>query len=204
MPLTAEQEAKIGASVAAAERRTAAEFAVVVARTSDDYAGFPLVWAGAVALVLGGVAALLRPDLGVFDLCLLQGAVYVLSAVGFSMLPTRARLAPPFVRRERAEAQAALQFAARVVQRTKDGLGLMLYVSLAEHVAIIHVDKRIAAALPASTWQDIVTNLVERAGDGRVSEGIIAAIDACAATLAPHFPPQPGQVNEIADHVTAL
>ena len=50
MALTPDQEERIAAAVTAAEQRTAAEFAVVVAQTSDDYAGYPLIWAGAVAI----------------------------------------------------------------------------------------------------------------------------------------------------------
>lgn len=204
MTLTSEQESQIAAAVAAAERRTAAEFAVVITPARDDYTGFPLVWSGAIALVAGGLTALLRPTVSVLDLCLVQGAAYALAAVLLSVLPIRARLAPPFVRRARAEAVAELQFAARVAERTRDGVGLLLFVSLAEHTAIIRVDHRIAAALAPSTWQTIIDDLVRDARSGRLAEAIIAAIDACATTLAPAFPPRPNQINEIADQVTTL
>ena len=41
---------------------------------------------------------------------------------------------------------AELQFAARVEGRTPEDVGLLLFVSLAEHFAEIRVDARIAAA----------------------------------------------------------
>lgn len=204
MSLTSEQKSQIAAAVAAAERRTAAEFAVVITPASDDYAGFPLVWSGAIALVAGGLTTLLWPTMSVLDLCLVQGATYALTAVLLSLLPVRARLAPPYVRRTRAEALADLQFTARVAERTRDGVGLLLFVSLAEHTAIIRVDHRIAAALPPSTWQTIIDDMVQGARAGRLAEAIIAAIDACATTLAPAFPPKSNQINEIADRVTTL
>ena len=43
--LSPEERARIEAAVTAAEKRTSAEFAVVVARQSDEYAFFPLLWA---------------------------------------------------------------------------------------------------------------------------------------------------------------
>ena len=204
MALTPEEEERIAAAVTAAEQRTAAEFAVVVAQASDDYAGYPLIWAGAVALVAGGIAALVWPALRVAEMGFVQGACYALTAVALTMLPSRAWLAPSFVRRERAEALAAQQFAARVARRTQDGAGLLLFVSLAEHAAIIRVDHRIAGALPETTWQVVIDDLIRGAQDGRLADAIISAVNSCATTLAAHFPPQTGQSNEIDNQITRL
>lgn len=204
MALTAEQGARIEAAVAAAEKRTSAEFAVVIAPSSDDYAGFPLVWAGAAALLAGGVAALVWPHVPAVDLFLGQGALFLILAIAFTLLPLRVRLAPPFVRAARTGAMADLQFAARVLNRTRDNAGLLLFVSLAEHAAEIRVDRRIAAVVPESAWDAVMGELLRGARAGKLTEAVMASIDRCAQILAPHFPPQPDQENELPDRATLL
>lgn len=202
--LTAAQQASIEAAVTAAERRTNAEFAVVVANSSDDYAGFPLVWAGAAALLAGGAVLLLWPSLTAPELFWGEAALYAVVALGLSYLPARASLAPGFVREDRARAMADLQFAARVEGRTAEGVGLLLFLSLAEHVAEIRVDARIAAAVPQSSWQTILDELVASIHSGTVADAIAQAVAASADKLADPFPPRTDQANEIANRVAQL
>lgn len=61
--LSPNERQRVETAVAAAETRTSAEFAVVVARASDHYAAFPLFWSAILALVTGGVVALAIPSM---------------------------------------------------------------------------------------------------------------------------------------------
>ena len=75
--LSAEERNRIEAAVAAAETRTSAEFAVVVAQASDDYAPFPLLWAGLLALLTGGVIAIAAPMMSVGMSFAIQAGVFI-------------------------------------------------------------------------------------------------------------------------------
>jgi putative membrane protein len=200
--LTPEDRARVEAAVDAAERRTSAELAVVVAETSDDYAGFPLLWAASIALFAGGVLSVLRPVTWAPTLFTAEAVIFLVSALVLFALPRRAWLAPTSVRTARAQWMAELQFAARVENRTSDAAGLLLYVSLAEHFAEIRVDRQIAAVLPPATWETIIADFTQAMRTGPMVPAVIAALEKCAAALAPHFPPRPDQVNEISNRVT--
>ena len=197
-------QSRIEAAVSAAERRTNAEFAVVVARASDDYAEYPLLWAAVSALLAGGVVALLWTALPALTLFVGQAAAFLVVAVVLLSLPDRARLAPRRAREARVDAMADLQFAARVASRTKDSVGVLLYVSLAEHVAEVRVDQRIAEAVPDATWPVLIDALVQRIRAGDLPGGLVAAVEACAAELEPKFPPMAGQTDEITNRVAEV
>lgn len=197
-------QARIEAAVSAAERRTNAEFAVVVARTSDDYAEYPLLWAALGALLASGIVALWSPALSALTVFLGQAAAFLSIASILLLLPDRARLAPRRAREERVDAMADLQFAARVAHRTRDAVGVLLYVSLAEHVAEVRVDQRIAEAVADDTWPALIDALVRRIRAGDLPGGLVAAVEACAAALEAKFPPVPGQTDEIDNRVAEV
>lgn len=199
--LTAEERARVEAAVEAAERRTNAEIAVVVAETSDDYAGFPFVWAAGLALLAGGALAILRPLTWAPTLFLLEAGVFVLAAIVFSLPRWRASTAPRWVREERARWMAQLQFSARVENRTADAVGLLLYVSVAEHFVEVRVDGSIAAAVPRATWDAIIAEFTRSMRTESTVTAVVAAVGRCAEVLATHFPPLPGQQSEITNRV---
>jgi putative membrane protein len=76
---------------------------------------------------------------------------------------------------------------------------MLLYVSLAERTVVILVDRAIKARIAVDTWSAIVARFKQ--SDGPVVERVLAAIDACAAALSSHFPPVPGQRDEIPNRV---
>jgi putative membrane protein len=199
--LSASERASIESAIAAAERRTSAEIAVVVAEVSDDYAGFPILWAGALALLAGGAVALARPLTWAPTLFVIEAAIFIATALALSARRWRPWLAPPWVREARARWMAELQFAARIESRTADAVGLLLYVSLAERFAEIRVDRRIAGVIAEQTWESVLSGLTQRMRTDGVVAAVASTIERCVDTLAPHFPPTPGQVNEIADRV---
>jgi putative membrane protein len=201
MSLTPEDRAHIEAAIAAAEARTNAEIAVVVADASDDYAGFPLVWAGGLALLGGGALALIRPLTLAPTLFMVEAALFIAAAAACSLPRWRARFAPRWVREARTRWMSELQFAARVENRTTDAVGLLLYVSRAERFAEIRVDRRIATALPQATWEAVLTDFTRAMRGGTTVAAVATAIGRCAEILAPHFPPLAGQSDEISNRV---
>ncbi|MGH6988252.1 MAG: TPM domain-containing protein [Stellaceae bacterium] len=202
--LTDQDRARVEAAVAAAERRTSAEFAVAVAHASDDYALYPLVGAAMIALIVGDIVALAVPRLTTFWLVVLQAALFVVADLVLHWSPVRHRLVPARVKKSHAGRLAKAQFAALVRNRTPDAVGVLLFVSVAEHHVEILVDRGIAARIDQAVWEKVIADFVAAVRAGHVAAALIGAIDAGTAILEKHFPPSPGAPNTIPDQVTEL
>lgn len=202
--LSAEERNRIETAVAAAEARTCAEFAVVVAQASDDYAAFPLLWSALLALLVGGGIAIAAPGMSVGTTFAMQATVLVVAGLLLYLRPLRVRLAPTAVQQTHAMRLARLQFAALVHERTRGGMGLLLFVSLAERHVEILVDRGIAERIPETAWQNVIDDFVGEIRAGHVAQGFIAAVQGCTAVLEQHFPSASGDHNEIADRVTEI
>jgi putative membrane protein len=202
--LSVEERNRIEAAVTASEIRTSAEFAVVVARASDEYALFPLLWAGLLALSTGGVIAIAAPMISVGMSFAIQAGVFIAAGLLLQLKSLRPRLVPPMLQRECAARMAQLQFANLVNERTHGDVGLLLFVSLAERHVEILVDNGIAGRIPQTAFQNIIDGFIRDVHQGRIAEGFIAAIEACTLVLQQHFPARPDEPDEIANRVTEI
>lgn len=192
---------RIETAVAAAEARTAAEFAVTVARASDRYAAYPLAWSTGLALAAGGALMLARPMTPGSILLSAVAAVFILLAVTLGFPGVRHRLAPGRIKRALTERLALAQFAQHVQGRTHGKVGVLLFVSLAEHHAQILVERGIADAVPQEQWQATIDKLTAAIAAGKLGEGMETALKDSATLLAPHFPPLASDKNELPDQV---
>ncbi|MGE0666516.1 MAG: TPM domain-containing protein [Sphingomonadales bacterium] len=204
MKLTREDQDRIEAAVAAAEKRTGAEFALAVAQAADRYAAWPALWAALLALVTGGTAALTLPDLHARALFGIEAAVLVVAGLILHAAPIRPLLAPRWVRREEAAKLARLQFSALVQRRTSGRVGVLLFVSLAEHHIEIIVDRAIDERIPARSWQGVVEAFAARIRRGELADGFIEAVDRCAGLLERQFPVLPDDRDELPNRVTLI
>lgn len=202
--LSPEERNRIEAAVTAAETRTSAEFAVAVARASDEYALFPLLWAALLALVTGGGIAIAAPMTSVGMSFTLQAGAFIAAGLLLNLGFLRSRLAPPALQREYANRLAKLQFASLVNERTSSDVGLLLFVSLAERHVEILVDNGIKERIPQAAFQNIIDGFIRDVHQGRIAEGFIAAIEACTLVLQQRFPARPGEPDEIANRVTEI
>jgi putative membrane protein len=202
--LSADERNRIEAAVSAAETRTSAEFAVVVARASDDYALYPLLWAGLLALLTGGVIAIATPAIGVSLSFAAQAGVFIAAGLLFQLKILRPRLAPASAQREYASRLAQLQFASLVNEKTRGDAGLLLFVSLAERHVEILIDNGIAERVPQAAFQKIIDAFIHDVHQGHITEGIIAAIEGCTLVLERHFPARPDEPDEITNRVTEI
>lgn len=204
MALSSEDKQRVEKAVAAAETRTGAEFVVVVAHASDQYAAFPLLWSALLALVIGGGAALALPSITGRTIFIVEAIVFIVSGLILYAKPLRFRLVPKAIRTECARRLARLQFASLVHERTRGEVGLLLFVSLAERHVEILADHGIASRVPQPVWQKIVDDFIIDVRAGQTIEGILATIERCTSVLREHFPATAGDRNEIVDHVTEV
>jgi putative membrane protein len=185
MRLSADEKARIHAAVTAAEARTHVHLAVSVVQASDRYALYPVVWGAVIAMLAGAVMALGWPHLHLREAFAIEAGVFIIASLLFEWRPLRLMLAPPHARRQHARAMAHREFAARILASSERRGGVLFFVSLAERYAEIIADRETHARVGDAAWKQIVGNYLNAAKQGRIADGIVAAIDACAALIAP-------------------
>lgn len=204
MKLSADEQSRIEAAVAAAEARTSAELALVLAQVADGYEAWPALWAALLALLAGGVLSLVQPALDATHVFGAQIAVLVAAGLALHLPRVRPLLAPPSLRREEAAKLARLQFAAVVQRRTAQRIGVLLFVSLAERHIEILVDRAIGERIPEQAWNGVVEGFAAKLRDGRLADGFVEATERCATLLEKEFPLLPGDRDELPNRVTFI
>jgi len=209
LTITATDHERIAQAIRAAERRTNGEIFAVLAHRSDDYffvSGFFIaLWTLALSAVLAFAAWLYGLSFTPVVLVAAQFTSLVVSLLLLKLMPDlRLWFVPKKVAFQRASAEAVRQFLAHGVHATSTRTGILIYVSLAEHYAEVVADSGIAEKVDQSQWDGMVADLVANAGRGEVAKGFLTAIDRAAGLLALHFPPVPGQENEVDDRLVEL
>ncbi len=201
--LTDEERAEIEGAVRRSEAVTSGEIVVVV----DRMAGSWRSWAMALALLI----ALLAPwplieftQFATRTVFGVQLAVAVALVATFQASSTRLRLVPPPLRRRKAREAALREFTARGLTGTRDRTGVLIYVALAERHAEIVADTAVSARLGDGAWRRLTDALIAAIGQGELGAGLVAAVEEAGSMLGPHFPPRPGDADEIANKVIVI
>ncbi|MGA3309518.1 MAG: TPM domain-containing protein [Xanthobacteraceae bacterium] len=202
MTFTKEDHEAVSAAIHEAEKRTCGQIVCVLAHASSDYAHVPILWASMLALFAPWPLIELTPW-SVQRIYVIQIAVFLAAALLFSLTPLRLALVPRAVRRARAHRAALEQFVVRRVAHTKNRIGVLIFVSLAERYARIIADEGIAEKVPNSEWQAALDALTGNMREGRIAAGFCAAIERCGAVLAAHAPPD-GSANELPDRLYVM
>ncbi|MGH8399263.1 MAG: TPM domain-containing protein, partial [Gammaproteobacteria bacterium] len=63
----------------------------------------------------------------------------------------------------------------------------------------IVADKGIHEKLGEAHWQGIIQSFITEVRKHNVVDGFVAAISACGAAMAQHYPPDPDDVDELSD-----
>jgi putative membrane protein len=82
--------------------------------------------------------------------------------------------------------------------------GILIYLSLAERRAEIVADEAILKVTDDHTWGEAMTALLTDVREGRVGDGIVAAVERVGVVLSEHFPRSAGDINEIPDQLIEL
>lgn len=218
--LTDSQRADVEGAIADAEKNTSAQIVLVIASRSGAYDRaedlFALVFA-LVAIVptriLWDILAAhsvawtnsepapmgLVPSIAFFALWLILGA---------GLATRHPVLAKPFLPRAQAEAEVRRRgleaFHLARVGHTSRRNGLLIFVSLYERTAWVCADEGVSRVMPGEDVWAAACNAVTDAFKRRnPAQGIIKAVELCAAALAQQFPPDaPSKVaDELPNHV---
>lgn len=221
--LSEADHATVTAAVAEAEAGTDGEIVTIVSERSDAYHDVALHYAVAamllvVALVSLNPAALEaklallsngwvgEPDSArlLFLLLVAQAIVFLAVRYVLAWTPLRIALTPRATRARRVRRRAIQYFKVGAERRTEARVGVLLYVSLAEHIAEIVADEAIHGKVPPERWGDAMAALVDRLRQGEPGAGMAAAVAAIGTIIAEHFPKTHADLNELPDRLIEL
>lgn len=213
----------VSEAVTAAERGTDGEIVTIVTDLSDSYTDIALYWAigGALLMlaILGAFPAIVTAILAVFyggwehDFTYREvlSVSFVLVSLGFGLawllmrsVSMRLALTPSSIKEGRARRRAIDYFKVGAEARTLKKTGVLLYLSMKEHVAEIVADEAVHKAVAPEAWGDAMVALVEHVREGRPGQGMAAAIAQIGAILAEHFPKDHDDLNELPDRLIEL
>ena len=214
---------KVSAAIAAAEAKSDGEIVAVATPISDAYHDVALHWAVAVMILVLAWAAW-RPDwlswwydaltggwhaepsLGELLTFLMILAVLKFTAVLLILkwMPLRLALTPGATKQRRVRRRAIAVFKAAAERRTVGRTGILIYLSMAERRAEIVADEAITKVTSPDIWGEAMAALLVDVKQGRVGDGMVAAIGQVGTVLAEHFPRSATDTNEIPDKLIEL
>jgi putative membrane protein len=214
---------KIAAAIAAAEAKSSGEIVAVATPISDAYHDVALHWA-LVPLFAVLAWAAWRPTALAWWYNFLFGGwhpdptqselltlLMVFAALKFTIallilkwMPLRLFLTPGATKHRRVRRRAIAIFQAAAAGKTKGRTGILIYLSLAERRAEIIGDEAILKVTDDHTWGEAMHALIEEVREGKVADGICAAIDRVGVVLSEHFPRSADDCNEIPDKLIEL
>ncbi len=186
-----------------AERGTAGEIVVVLARQASRYRAIPFLYA-LVAALLAPWPLILATELGPVRIFTVQLGVAILVLALCAWPPLRFRLVPMPFKRARAREAAQHEFLSRGMADTRGRTGVLLFVSAAEHHAEVIGDVAIASRVGETEWQSVIDKLVPALGRGARADGLVQAIQEIGAILARHAPAKAGDVDELPNRIIVL
>ena len=98
-----------------------------------------------------------------------------------------------------ARARAHELFAAMRVWDTHANNGVLIYLLLAEHDIEIVADRGFNERVGPEEWEAVCHAMEQELRAGRFEAGAIAGIERVSELIARHFPPMPGDRNELPD-----
>ena len=214
--LTPADEARIADAIVAAESHSAGEIVCTLSTERHRYVEWVLALAAAFAFLapLAATFAGFGPsrwaalagiwqaeplsDLQTVEIyALVQVALLILATLALWWSPLAQRYAPLSMRRERVHEIALKQFLTRGIHLTQDRTGVLLHVSLEDHVVEMIADEEIFRRVPDEHWGETAAALLAGIGRDNLAQGFVDAIALAGGVLATHFPPRDDNPNEL-------
>ena len=188
LKLTEAEHSCVVAAAEAVRARTSARFETLIVPVSDRYALYPVAFGAFAALAAGGIAVLALPALSARDLFAGEAILFAAVSVLLEWLPLKLLLVPKRHKHERALQFAHRAFAARILAAHERRPGMVLFLGLGERAIELVTDDELDRRVGQARWNAIVRDFTLAAKDGRVADGLVAAIEACGEELAEQFP----------------
>lgn len=203
--MTPEDREKVRAAVAKAESGLTAEIIPCVFEQSSPYP--ESIWAGAGAGMSLAVAALFLLDMfhplwmQLSQLILWVPAAGLLgAALGRWCGPAKRALIGGRRMEESVARRAKEVYFDRGIANTAGRDGVLIFASLLERRVVVLADETVRAKVPPAAWDAAVVAMTSLAAEGRVADGLCAAVaKAAAAMSAAGFAGKPASGNELGD-----
>lgn len=194
-------------ATAEAEARTSGEIVPYVVEQVDDHleARWAAAALGALLFTLAAelvhhLAGLWGPPLGLW----LTLPAWIGATAGYLLaagVPALARLLiPAGILERRVALRADSAFLHEEVFHTRDRTGILIFLALFEHRAVILADTGIHQAVPQEQWQQMAHDLAEGIRAGRAAAALIETIRRSGELLAEHrLDIRPDDINELPD-----
>ncbi|WP_318468120.1 TPM domain-containing protein [Photobacterium leiognathi] len=185
---TNEQLETISQTIGDIEKTTDAELMTVVATQADDYYFVPTLWAAIIALFIPALLNFTPFWLELNDILMCQLAGFIVFTLLFRIPAIKYHLVPKSVKHRRASLVAREQFLANGIHRTKQHLGVMIFVCEAEHYVEIITDYGISEHISDEAWSSIVSDFTHNVRDGKTYEGFLQCLEQSSKLLANAYP----------------
>ena len=186
--MTLEDREKVRAAVAKAEAGLTAEIVTCVFAQSSSYP--ESIWAGAGAGMSLAVGALFLLDvfhplwLPLSRLILWVPATGLLgAALGRWCGPVKRALIGGRRMEEATARRSKEVYFDRGIARTAGRDGVLIFASLLERRVVVLADEVVRSKVPSAAWEAAVSAITAHAADGRVADGLCAAVEKTAAAL---------------------
>jgi putative membrane protein len=203
--LTDDELKSLSAAITQVERGTSGELRLIIAqRSSRTSHVFPLL-----TLILASLSLIYlwtaRHLLMLGDTTWTLPAVLIgASGLGylFSRFPSvQRRLTWTSDLEHQALMRAELEFYREGLGATVDKTGILIFLSVFDHQAVVLADKGIAAKIDSKVWSEVVAMVLEGVRKKRLRENLEKAIQLCGELLNKEFPIKAGDKNELPNHV---
>ncbi|HYE61007.1 MAG TPA: hypothetical protein VD997_03340 [Phycisphaerales bacterium] len=216
--ITQKDRDELHSAIAAAERGTSAEIVVVVATRSGRYDRAEDLFGLLLALASVAIAWVLYQQfhetewtqgqelaLGLIPVLVLFAVWWMVGAALATRFPALAR---PFVPRLQFEAEVRRRgfeaFHLFRVGHTKGRSGVLIFVSLLEHMAWVDGDQQVNAVLPQETWENACKAVTAGSRRGELAVGLKEAVGLVGGALAQKFPRAADDRDELPNVVHLL
>jgi putative membrane protein len=223
MPMKDADHLRVSEAVRLAEANTSGEIVTIVADKSDAYHDVGLHYAILAMLLIPILFAMFPhwpdrvltlvtggwenetdyPALYIFIFTAMT-AVFLIVRYTMAIMPLRHALTPKATRRRRVRRKAVELFRVGTEKRTTGRTGILIYLSMGEHMAEIVADEAIHQSVAEAEWGDAMAALIDHVANGRIADGMIAAVEKVGAILSQHLPRAADDSNELPDRVIEL
>ncbi len=219
LKLSKTEREQIAKAVEKAEQQTSGEITTAMIGQSYDYAKYELLIAVLAGLIYGVLIFMFSSEIekclqGIFwnyHVYLLTGfyifstflvivVVYFLAnieVIDRLIVPKRVQVA--WVKR-----RAMQHFSESGVGHTREGTGILIFISLLEHRVELVADWGISEKVEAVKWQSIVDRVISGIKINRLAKKLCESILECGELLAKDFPRRSDDENELADGIVEL
>ena len=115
--------------------------------------------------------------------------------------PLRLWLVPPAIKHHHVRSRAVTCFKVGAERRTTGRTGILIYLSMRERRAEIVADEAIAAKVSPEVWGEAMAAMLVHIREGRIAEGMAAAVTSVGDVLATHLPRSDDDQNELPDRL---